>query len=319
MTFETELRTSCTPASTTPRSIWTSSCSAASPMATSWSGAGGWYVGSLDTGVAPAGTHQQQSKAITPRAVLKILLGMLPDATKAKDFSRENAAGTERLSASLEYTDGGSTALVQISFLSERFAPECIKGADLNCQLTTLADGSRLQLVVHRSLGSGGNDKHLQANLYRKDGPCHHAAVGEPRGVQPEHLADPATAQPRAVEGRRPQRSLATATRLRLRQRRRRPLHTSPDRPALDNPRRDQMRAAIAAGLAALPRVWPSSARRRTLDGHTGAALLSRRYAGRRWTGGWRRQCSRRSSGRRTGDRRRGRRWSRTCWLAGSS
>lgn len=132
-------------------------------------GGGLAYAGSLNADVAPAG--QQQTKPITPQAAGQILLESLPDAKKAKNFSgRENSTSTERLATSLYYTDGGSTALVEIRLLTERFTPVCVKGADQFCQVTTLADGSRLELVENQSSGSSGNYKHLQANLYRKDG-----------------------------------------------------------------------------------------------------------------------------------------------------
>jgi len=134
------------------------------------------YAGSLsgptDDGVPASTSTPALQEAITPQAALKILLETLPTAGQKGDFTGwPEGIGTQNgLSARLGYTDGGSTATVTISLLNHRFPPECVEGADLNCRIDTLANGSKLQLVENQSSGSSGNYKHLQANLYRKDG-----------------------------------------------------------------------------------------------------------------------------------------------------
>ena len=133
------------------------------------------YGNALNSPAPPAGTQQTsaETKAATPQAALRILLETLPSTTPARDFDGwwEGVGTPDGLTAKLTYTDGGSTADVRVSLLNQRFAPAaCIKSADKLCRLTTLPDGSRLQLIENQSAGSGGNYLHLQASLYRKDG-----------------------------------------------------------------------------------------------------------------------------------------------------
>ncbi|QNE19532.1 hypothetical protein F1D05_18440 [Kribbella qitaiheensis] len=135
------------------------------------------YAGSLAhpgaAGFAPAGsTGAQQTGPITPQAAAKILLDALPDAGKASHYRGgvEGIGTPDGVYADLDYTDGGSTAMVRVRVLSKADRMACVPQADQSCRIVKLADGSRLQLVENQSNGSSGNYKHLQANLVRADG-----------------------------------------------------------------------------------------------------------------------------------------------------
>lgn len=124
-------------------------------------------------GVAPAAsTGIRQNGAITPQAAAAILRELLPDARKAANARGgfEGIGTPDGVYADLDYTDGGSTAMVQVRLLSKADRMACPPGADLSCRIIKLADGSKLQLVENQSNGSTGNFKHLQANLVRADG-----------------------------------------------------------------------------------------------------------------------------------------------------
>jgi hypothetical protein len=124
-------------------------------------------------GVAPAAsTGVRQTGAITPQAAAKILIDGLPDAHKASNFRGgfEGVGTPDGVYADLDYTDGGSTALVRVRVLAKADRMRCVPREDESCRIINLTGGSRLQLVENQSNGSKGNYKHLQANLVRGDG-----------------------------------------------------------------------------------------------------------------------------------------------------
>jgi hypothetical protein len=140
------------------------------------------YAGSLSNtpggnSVAPAGqaTVSGQKKDITPQAALKILLETLPSTKPATNY-RGGFDGMGRplgLYALVDYTDGGSTAMIRAEILTKGYPLLCSE-AEQGCRVTTLPDGSTLRLMEsdanRRPNGKISNFKNLQANLARKDG-----------------------------------------------------------------------------------------------------------------------------------------------------
>lgn len=141
------------------------------------------YAGSLGgtaspdgTGIAPAGPVVAQGKKadITPQAALQILLDTLPSSKPATNYRGGLDGNVRKLGiyALVDYTGGGSTAMVRTEIIKTGYPLLCDAG-DRGCTVTILPDGSKLRLIdwpANLKPGDAPGFRHLEANLARKDG-----------------------------------------------------------------------------------------------------------------------------------------------------